>query len=116
MVCIGRQILVDKPSPLSPFVAEAGLEGYHWDRGQGPRPFHGYFFKILTRQGPGCSGRQDELRPAWRNDRRLCVGRVSHVRWGESGIMTFMVNQDGIVYQRSLGEKTARFGRRHDGV
>ena len=30
------------------------------------------------------------------------------VRWGESGIMTFIVNQEGVVYQRSLGEKTAR--------
>jgi len=99
--------IIDKPSPLSPFVAEAGLEGYHWDRGQGPRPFHGYFFKILTRQGPGApGGKMNYVRHGEMTGGFALVAYP--VRWGESGIMTFIVNQDGVVYQRSLGEKTAR--------
>jgi hypothetical protein len=96
-----------EPSPLSPLVAEAAMEGYHWTSGEGPRPFHGYYFKILTRQGPAAPGGKKNY---------ISHGEMTGgfalvawpVRWGESGIMTFMVNQDGIVYQRSLGESTAK--------
>ena len=94
-------------SPLSPFVAQATLEGYNWKSGTGPRSYHGYLFKILTRQGPAApAGRMNYLR-----DGEMTGGfalLAYPVRWGESGIMTFIVNQDGIVYQRSLGEKTAK--------
>lgn len=94
-------------SPLSPFVAEAGLEGYNWDRGKGPRPFHGYFFKILTRQGPAAPA--GKMNYVMHGEMTGGFALVAYpVRWGESGIMTFIVNQDGVVYQRSLGEKTAR--------
>jgi DUF2950 family protein len=95
------------PSPFSPFVAEASLEGYNWTSGTGPRPFHGYCFRILTRQGraaPG--GKMDYVRHGEMTGGFALV--AFPVRWGESGIMTFIVNQDGVVYQRSLGEKTAR--------
>jgi hypothetical protein len=99
--------IIEKPSPFSPFVAEAGLEGYHWGRGQGARPFHGYFFKILTRQGSAASGgKMNYVRDGEMTGGFALVAYP--VRWGESGIMTFIVNQDGVVYQRSLGEKTAR--------
>jgi hypothetical protein len=93
-------------SPLSSFVAKASLEGYHWDKGKGPRPFHGYFFKILTRQGPAASGGE----MSYIRDGRMTRGfaLVAYpVRWGESGIMTFIVNQDGVVYQRCFDEKTS---------
>ena len=54
----------------------------------GPQPFHGYFFRILTRQG-----------------------LVAYpVRWGQSGIMTFIVN-DGKVFQQNFGEETSRIAR-----
>ncbi len=95
-----------RPSPLSSFVAEAGLEGYNWRAGKGPRAFHGYLFRILTRQGTAAPGgkmnyvRQGEMTGGF--------ALVAYpIRWGESGIMTFIVNQAGVVYQRSLGEKTA---------
>jgi hypothetical protein len=94
------------PSPFSWFVAEAGLEGYNWSRGSGPRPFHGYLFKILTWQGsavPG--GKMNYVRQGKMTGGFALVAYP--VRWGESGIMTFIVNQDGVVYQRSLGKKTA---------
>jgi hypothetical protein len=94
------------PSPLSSFVAEACLEGYDWSHGRGPRPFHGYFFKILTRQGTAAPG--GKMNYVQNGEMTGGFALVAHpVRWGESGIMTFIVNQDGVVYQRSLGERTA---------
>lgn len=98
-------------SPLGPLFAEAVDEGYlttaeDVTEGQGPRPFHGYFFKILTGQGahaPG--GARSYLR-----DGKLVDG-FGLVAWpatyGNSGIMTFQVNQRGIVYESDLGEETA---------
>ena len=95
-----------KPSPLSPFVAQACLEGYNWRSGRGPRPFHGYVFKILTRQGSAApGGKMNYIRQGGMTGGFALV--AFPVRWGVSGIMTFLVNQDGVVYQRSLGEKTA---------
>jgi hypothetical protein len=95
------------PSPLSSFVAEACLEGYDWRSGKGPRPFHGYCFKILTRQGPAApGGKRNYVRDGEMTGGFALVAYP--VRWGASGIMTFVVGQDGVVYERSLGEKTAR--------
>jgi hypothetical protein len=97
------------PSPFSSFLAEASTEGYHWGHGKGAHPFHGYFFKILTRQGPAASGgKMNYIRAGAMTGGFALVAYP--VRWGESGIMTFVVNQDGIVYQRNLGEKTASRG------
>ena len=46
----------ETPSPFGPLVAEAHAEGYHHHRGTGAHPFHGYYFRILTRQGRGAPG------------------------------------------------------------
>jgi hypothetical protein len=96
----------EPPSPFGPLVAEAHAEGYVEHKDAGPHAFHGYYFRILTAQGddaPG--GRMSYLRHG-----KLTVGFALIAypeRWDHSGIMTFMVNQDGNVYQRNLGEKTA---------
>jgi hypothetical protein len=96
-----------KPSPLSPFVAEASMEGYKWNGGAGPRPFHGYCFKILTRQGPAApGGKRDYVSHGELTGGFALV--AFPIRWGESGIMTFIVNQDGIVYQQNLGDQTRK--------
>jgi hypothetical protein len=93
-------------SPFSALVAEAHEEGYgNHPAGTGPHPFHGYLFRILTEQGraaPG--GKQNYI-----TNGNLTGGfaLVAYpVEWGKSGIMTFIVNQDGKVYQRNLGKKT----------
>jgi hypothetical protein len=97
-------------SPLGPLVAQAQEEGYgrklKQENGE-PNPFHGYFFKILTRQGrsaPG--GKYDYIING------NMIGGFALVAWpaeyGESGIMTFIVNQQGRVYQKNLGSKTAK--------
>jgi len=95
-------------SPLGPLVAQAQAAGYGTN-GQGadaaPEPFHGYYFKILTRQGkdaPG--GKYDYI-----INGNMIAG-FALVAWpaeyGNSGIMTFIVNQQGLVYQKDLGSKT----------
>jgi hypothetical protein len=97
-------------SPLGPLVADAQEEGYKAPaKGQESTraPFHGYFFKILTRQGkhaPG--GKYDYIINGH------MIGGFALVAWpaeyGDSGIMTFIVNQQGRVYQNDLGPKTGK--------
>ncbi|MCI0747202.1 MAG: DUF2950 domain-containing protein [Verrucomicrobia subdivision 3 bacterium] len=94
-------------SPLGPLVAEAQAVGYRKSAGAGPQPFHGYYFRILTRQGkhaPG--GAYDYI------INRNMIGGFALVAWpaeyDETGVMTFIVNQQGRVYQKDLGSKTAQ--------
>jgi hypothetical protein len=97
-------------SPLGPLAAEAAAEGYTKGKKNtdaGPQPFHGYLFKLLTRQGsqvPG--GKYDYVING------NMIGGFALVAWpaeyGESGIMTFVVNQQGRVYQKNLGRDTAK--------
>jgi hypothetical protein len=94
-------------SPFGPLVAEAQVEGYGSKEGSGHHPFHGYFFKILTRQGkdaPG--GKMNYISHGNLTKGFALVAWPEH--WDQSGIMTFIVNQDGKIYQRNLAEKTAK--------
>ncbi len=100
--------LTGEMSPLGPLVAQAQTKGYFSEapgEAEGPRPFHGYYFKILKRQGkhaPG--GKYDYV-----INGNMIAG-FALVAWpaeyGESGVMTFIVNQQGRVYQKDLGPKT----------
>lgn len=95
-------------SPLGPLVAEARAEGYRKKSGSDePQAFHGYHFKILTKQGkhaPG--GKYDYVING------NMIGGFAMVAWpaeyGDSGIMTFVVNQEGRVYQKDLGADTVK--------
>ena len=90
------------PSPFGPKAAEAGVDEA---AGTPPKPFHGYFFKILTRQGAAApGGRMDYVKDGSLTGGFALAAYPEH--WGRSGIMTFIVNQDGKLYQRDLGEKT----------
>jgi len=98
-------------SPFGPLVAQAHAEGYGPHTDQGPHPFHGYYFRILTRQGraaPG--GKMDYLSHGSLTGGFALVAYPEH--WDQSGIMTFIVNQDGKVLQRNLGAKTSRIAAR----
>ena len=97
-------------SPLGPLVAEAQETGYGRKLRQEnaePNPFHGYYFKILTRQGKSAPGGSYDY-----IINGNMIGGFALVAWpaeyGESGIMTFIVNQQGRVYQKNLGPKTAK--------
>ena len=94
-------------SPFGPLVAEAQAEGYGTHKGAGPHPFHGYYFRILTRQGKAApGGKMNYLSHGNLTGGFALVAYPEH--WDQSGIMTFIVNQDGKVFQRNLGEKTSR--------
>ncbi len=97
-------------SPFGPMVAEAHVEGFSQGMGAGSHPFHGYYFRILTRQGQDAPGGERDYLSG--GDLTGGFALVAFPRrWAESGIMTFIVNQDGNVYQRNLGEKTSRIAR-----
>ncbi len=103
--------LGDDPSPLGPLMADARGEGYRSGFGGEKRsPYHGYYYKILTRQGkdaPG--GAYDYIAHG------EMIGGFALVAfpaaYGDSGVMTFIVNQDGIVHQKNLGPDTAKIAR-----
>jgi hypothetical protein len=96
-------------SPLGPLLAKAHSPGQahqQEDARLSSEPFHGYFFKILTHQGKDALGGKYSY-----IINGNMIGGFAFVAWpafyGESGIMTFIVNQQGRVYQKDLGPKTA---------
>jgi hypothetical protein len=102
--------LDNEMSPLGPLVAFAQGAGYSLDTpddDEVPGPFHGYLFKILTRQGKHAPGGKYNY-----VINGNMIGGFALVAWparyGDSGIMTFIVNQQGRVYQKDLGPKTGK--------
>lgn len=97
-------------SPLGPLVAIAAQEGYSTDPSRAPRPFHGYLYRMLWAQGPNAPG---GARDYILNGRRIggFAMVASPADYGNSGVMTFIVSQDGVVYQRDLGTGTATAAR-----
>jgi len=96
-----------KRSPLGDLVAEAAAEGRPLDENrQPPRPFHGYYFKILTAQGASAKGGAKSYVVGGDMS-----GGFALVAWPSqydaTGVMTFLVNQDGVVRQKDLGPGTA---------
>jgi hypothetical protein len=95
-------------SPLGPLVAAARATGYRRSANtEEPSPYHGYFFKVLTGQGPNAPGGAIDYIVNGR-----MIGGFGLVAWparyGDSGVMTFMVNHDDVVYQKNLGPQTAK--------
>jgi hypothetical protein len=91
-------------SPLGVLVAQATEQGYR--RHGEPSPFHGYYFRILEGQGKSAKGGAAE----YVVDGEM-TGGFALVAWpvhhGASGVMTFIVNQDGVAYEKDLGSGTA---------
>jgi hypothetical protein len=98
----------EPPSPLGALVTQAAGEGYAKDTG--PRPYHGYHFRILTGQGSNAPGGAFDYVVRGR-----MIGGFAAVaypaRYGNSGVMTFIVNHDGVVYEKDLGPDTAKLAR-----
>ncbi|HXU89465.1 MAG TPA: DUF2950 domain-containing protein [Methylomirabilota bacterium] len=94
-----------RPSPLGDLVARAQAKGYQLGKTAGPAPFHGYLFRILTKQGP--AARDGAYDYVVRNHMIAGFGLVAFpADYGISGVMTFIVNHDGVVYQKDLGPTT----------
>src|SRR5215471_12607636 len=95
-------------SPLGEAVASATQQGYRVGAGE---PFHGYYYKILTGQGPNAPGGPVDY--VVRGNMIGGFGLVAYpAEYGNSGIMTFIINNDGDVYERDLGPRTGRIASR----
>jgi len=92
-------------SPLGSLVADAAAEGYR-RKGDRPTPFHGYYYRMLTAQGPQAPGGAKSYLKSGRLTGGFALVAYP-ASYGVSGIMTFVVNQQGVVFQKNLGPKTA---------
>jgi hypothetical protein len=96
-------------SPLGEFVAEATAQGYR--AGGGRTPYHGYYYKILKQQGPAAAGGQLDYVVHGK-----MIGGFALVaypaEYRNSGVMTFIVNHAGVVYQKDLGPRSAELAEK----
>jgi hypothetical protein len=94
----------DPPTGFAARVKEAESEGYRKEDNT-PTPYHGYYFRILMAQGPGAHGGELEY-----VQHGLMIGGFGLLAWPAeyrvSGVKTFMVNQDGVIYEKDLGPST----------
>jgi hypothetical protein len=98
----------EEPSPLGPLAAQARKEGYGGKQSTGqPAPYHGYFFKILMAQGQHASGGAYDYVVKGKMIGGFAVVAYP-ATYGNSGVMTFLVNHDGVVYEKDLGPQTAK--------
>ena len=96
-------------SPLGELAAEAAAEGYR--AGEERRPYHGYYFKVLTRQGAAAPGGQIDYVAGGRMIGGFAI-LAYPAEYGRSGVMSFMLNHAGTVYQKDLGPRTGRVAAR----
>jgi len=98
----------EEKSPFGPLIARATEEGYAGGLDEDPpEPFHGYYFKILKAQGEHADGGAFD----YVADGKMVLGfaLVAYpAKHGASGIMTFIVNQEGVIFEKDLGEDTAK--------
>lgn len=100
----------EETSPLGPLLARASEEGYAFRKGEKPIPYHGYYFKILKSQGSNAPGGELD----YMVDGKMAGGfglLAYPAEYGVSGIMTFVVNQQGIVYEKDLGPGTKEIAK-----
>jgi hypothetical protein len=96
----------EEPSPLGPLFEAASAEGYQLGKSEEPAPYHGYYFRILEGQGPKAPG--GAYTYIAKNQLIGGFGLIAYpADYGNSGVMTFLVNHDGVVYQTDLGPETA---------
>ena len=95
----------EEPSPIGPLLVSAQGEGYDIKQGKAA-PFHGYYYRMLTKQGRNAKGGARD----YVVDGKLTRGFAFiayPAEYRNSGVMTFIVNQSGVVYQKDLGAQTA---------
>jgi hypothetical protein len=95
----------ESQSPVGPLVASAFAEGHAKSQDGSPTPYRGYYYRMLTRQGKnGPGGAKSYLANGKMVEGFAFVAYPAEYR--SSGVMTFIVNEDGVVYQKDLGKKT----------
>jgi DUF2950 family protein len=96
----------ETPSPLGNLVAQAVVEGYNENKSSS-QPLWGYYFRVLTAQGPAAKNGATSYIVNGEMSRGF--GLIAYpAEYGRGGVMSFMVNQDGVVYQKDLGEDTPK--------
>ena len=99
------------PSPLDPLAARAGVDGYkRRGAGAGPSPFHGYYFRVLTSQGPDAPGGALDYVVRGRMTGGFALVAFP-AEYRVTGTRTFIVSHDRVVHQKDLGPKTTTLGR-----
>jgi hypothetical protein len=97
----------EAPSPLGQLVADARAGGYTLEgRQQEPSPFNGYYYRMLAEQGPHAAGGAFDYVIDGRQIGGFAVVAYP-AAYGNSGVMTFMVSHEGVVYETDFGESTA---------
>jgi hypothetical protein len=96
-------------SPLGVLLARAAGEGYKKGE-KAPTPYHGYYYRMLKGQGKNAESGAFDYVVHGRGIAGFAV-MAYPAKYGNSGVMTFMVNQDGKVYQSDLGPKTPERAR-----
>lgn len=94
----------EAPSPIGPLIVSAASEGYNVQRGK-QTPFHGYYYRILTKQGPAAKGGARDYIVEGKLTRGFAFVAYP-AEYRNSGVMTFIVAQDGVVYEKDLGPDT----------
>jgi len=96
----------ENPSPIGPLLVTASSEGYNLKQGQ-QAPFHGYYYRLLTKQGAAAKGGARDYMVNGQLTRGFAFVAYP-AGYRNSGVMTFIVNQDGIVYEKDLGPDTEK--------
>jgi hypothetical protein len=92
-------------SPIGPLVAAAVAEGYKKGEGQPTTPYRGYFFRVLARQGKSAAGGSKNYVVGGKMTAGFAF-LAFPAEYRSSGVMTFIVGDDGVVYEKDLGAKT----------
>ena len=95
----------ETPSPIGPGLVSAAEQGYKFQQGQ-QAPFHGYYFRILTKQGAAAKGGAIDYVVNGKLTRGFAFVAFP-AEYRNSGVMTFIVNKSGVVYEKDLGDQTA---------
>jgi hypothetical protein len=97
----------EEQSPVGPMIAQAKQEGYKMNTSGGtPPPYHGYYYKTLTAQGKNAPGGAYSYLVKGKMIGGFAVVAYP-AQYGNSGVMTFIVNHEGKVFQKNLGKNTA---------
>jgi Protein of unknown function (DUF2950) len=93
--------------PVGEEVAKALQEGYSFQAGGNPKPYHGYYFKVLKGQGPAAPGGEVDFVVGGAMIGGFALA-AAPAEYRVTGVMTFMVGPDGVVYQKDLGPDTLK--------
>jgi hypothetical protein len=100
----------ESESPIGLYLAYAGGDTQPADSNSGAKPFYGYYFQILTKQGEHAAGGARDYIVDGKMTRGFAF-LAYPVEYAASGVMTFIVDQDGIIYQKNLGPNTANLAK-----